>query len=132
MDFIKQISNYITTHVTLNAAITSPILSSNSSSVAIRETPSSVKNRYLSRDKTVNFQFQILVKDLSIIKARDTINAIFKDLDGLSNGEIQSSDGSFLMTKCECYVLPNWVEKNEHNEHVFTAIFSAELEQGGK
>lgn len=131
MDFIKQISNYLTNNVTLNAPITSPVLKGDSSSVAIRETPSSVATRYANKEKTISFQFQILVKDLSIIKARETINLIYEKLDGLSQGVISSADGSFVMTKCECYTLPSWLETNDRNEHIYTAVFSAELEQGG-
>lgn len=130
MDFVKQISNYLTNNITLNAPITSPVLKGDSSSVAIRETPSSVATRYANKEKTISFQFQILVKDLSIIKARETINSIYKHLDGLAQGVI-SADGSFIMTKCECYTLPSWLETNERNEHIYTAVFSAELEQGG-
>lgn len=131
MDIIAQISKYLTNNVTLNAPITSPVLKSDNSSVAIRETPSSVSNRYMNTSKTFDFQFQILVKDLSVIKARNTINSIFLKLDGLPRGAITSADGSFLMTKCECTTSPNWVEETEHNEHIFTAIFNAELELGG-
>ncbi|MFC0271127.1 minor capsid protein [Metabacillus herbersteinensis] len=131
MDIITQISSYLTSSVTLNATITSPTLKSDPSSVAIRETPSSVSNRYMNTDKTINFQFQILVKYPSIIKARNTINDIFKKLDGLPSGAITSADGSFSFTKCECTTTPNWVETNEKNEHTYTAMFVAELELGG-
>ncbi|WLR54835.1 minor capsid protein [Mesobacillus subterraneus] len=132
MDFIKQISQYLTDKVVLNAPITSPVLKSDPSSVAIRETPSSVSSRYLNTGKSVDFQFQILVKDPGIIKARDTINGITKALDGILSGTVSSGDDSFSMTKCECYSFPSWVETNERNEHIFTALFTAELEQGGK
>jgi hypothetical protein len=131
MDFIKVISSYLTNHVSLNAPLTSPVLKSDPASVAIRETPSSIAARYMSSDKSLGFQFQVLVKDPSVIKARDTINSIHKALDGLSSSAISSNDGSFIMTKCEGYTLPSWVETNERNEHIYTAIFIAELEQGG-
>jgi hypothetical protein len=131
MDFIEQISTYLTNNVLLNTPIVSPVLSKQPQSVAIRETPSSIANRYMNTDKTINFQFQLLVKDPSVIKARDTINTIFQKLDGLPKGAINSANGSFLMTKCECTTLPNWVETNERNEHIYTAIFSAEIELGG-
>ncbi|USK43535.1 minor capsid protein [Cytobacillus oceanisediminis] len=131
MDFIKQISNYLKKSAPLNAPLVSPILSSDASSVAIRETPSSVGARYINKGKTLQFQFQILVKDPSILKARETINGIFTAIDGLPSTAIKSADGSFLMTKCECSTLPSWVETNERNEHIYTAIFNAELEMGG-
>ena len=131
MDFIKQISNYLTNNATLNAPMTSPVLSSDPSSVAIRETPSSISNRYLNKDKTVEFQFQILVKDPGIIKARETVNLIADKLDGLPSIALNSVDGSFTMTKCECYSTPGWVETNEHGEHIYSALFNAQLEKGG-
>ncbi|MFS0776258.1 minor capsid protein [Neobacillus sp. 3P2-tot-E-2] len=131
MDIIKQISDYLTNNVSLNAPIVSPVLSKAPQSVAIRETPSSIANRYINTDKTMNFQFQLLVKDPSIIKARDTINTIFQKLDGLSADSVSSSNDSFVMTKCECTTLPSWVETTEQNEHIYTAIFSAEIELGG-
>jgi hypothetical protein len=131
MDIIKQISDYLTNAIALNAQIVSPILKTAPQSVAIRETPSSIANRYMNTDKTMNFQFQILVKDPSIIKARDTINTIFQKLDGLPKGAVTSLDGSFLLSKCECTTTPSWVETNEKNEHIYTAIFSAEIELGG-
>jgi Bacteriophage minor capsid protein len=131
MDVIKQISEYLTNNISLNAPIVSPVLSRVPQSVAIRETPSSIANRYLNTEKTMNFQFQLLVKDPSIIKARDTINAIFSRLDGMPKGTINSANDSFIITKCECTTLPNWVETTERNEHIFTAIFAAEIELGG-
>jgi len=131
MDVIAQISTFLTNTLSLNAPISSPALKSDSSSIAIRETPSSIANRYIDSGKTLGFQFQILVKDPSVIKARNTINAIYKALDGLPKGSITSDDGSFFMTSCECTTSPNWVETNDHNEHIYTAIFNADLEQGG-
>jgi hypothetical protein len=131
MDFIKRISTYLTNNALLNTPIVSPVLSKDPQSVAIRETPSSIANRYMNTDKTMNFQFQLLVKDPSIIKARDTINTIFQKLDGLPSDSITSGNGSFIITKCECTTLPSWVETTERNEHIFTAIFAAEIELGG-
>lgn len=130
MDFIKQISAYLTSNATLNASIVSPILSAEPKSVAIRETPSSIANRYIDKGKTLDFQFQVLVKDPNVIIARDTINSVFDALDGL-NDVVTSGDGSFIFTQCECTVLPNWVETNEHGEHIFTILFSCSLEKGG-
>jgi hypothetical protein len=128
MDVITQISNYLTNNVTLNAAITSPVLKSDARSVAIRETPSSISNRYIN-GKTLGFRFQILVKDPSVIKARDITNDITRALDGLPQGSITSA--YFVLSSCECVALPNWVETTERNEHIYSALFNAELEQGG-
>lgn len=127
MDFIARIKDYLTANVVLNAPIVTPLLSTDTSSIAIRQTPSSMNSRYVV-GKTLNFSFQVLVKDLSHVKAYNTIQAIFKSLDGLPKGSIMSEDGSFSFVKCECSTLPNFVEKTDKLEHVYTAIFTAELE----
>ncbi|WP_338788811.1 minor capsid protein [Metabacillus sp. FJAT-53654] len=130
MDIIAQISKYLTDNASLNGLpVVSPLLN-DGSSIAIRESPSSIANRYMNSGKTFNFQFQILVKDPSVINTRKIINDIFKKLDGLSNGAITSADGSFSFTKCECTTSPNFVEKTEQNYYIYTALFNAELEIG--
>ncbi|XQY90643.1 minor capsid protein [Metabacillus sp. HB246100] len=131
MDIIEQISRFIANNVELNAKITSPILAKDPSSIAIRETPSSVANRYLSTDKTLAFQFQILVKDSSVITVRKVLNSIFEVLDGLNGKPIISGDESFIFSSCECTTLPNYVETTDHGEVIYTAIFNALIEKGG-
>jgi len=126
LDFIDRVKDYLETNFELNASIVTPLLSTKSSSIAIRQTPSSPNSRYMT-GKTMNFSFQVLVKDLSVVTANSTIQEIFKGLDGLGKGSIASNDGSFIMIKCECTTLPNWVEKTDKNEHIFTAIFNAEI-----
>ncbi|UYG93187.1 minor capsid protein [Cytobacillus firmus] len=127
MDFLFRVMDYIENNVQLNAPINSPVLDSDSSAVAIRQTPSTMNTRFIE-GKTADFSFQILVKDKSHLACYNTIQAIFKALDGLSKGDIVSSDGSFSFIKCECYTLPNFVEKTEHDEYIYTALFTAELE----
>jgi Bacteriophage minor capsid protein len=132
MDFLDRVKEFLQARVTLNAPIIFGVLDSSTSSIAIRQTPSSVLNRYSDRGKTFEFSFQVLVKDINHKKAYDTIQAIFEALDGLPNDSIQSQDGSFSFIKCECYTLPNFVEKTGQNEYIYTAIFHAELEKGGQ
>jgi hypothetical protein len=128
MDFLDRVKEYLQANVTLNAPIVFGVLDAASSSIAIRQTPSSVLNRYSDSGKTFIFAFQVLVKDKNHKTAYDTIQAIFEALDGLPNDAIVSNDGSFTFVKCECYTLPNFVEKTEHDEYIYTAIFQSELE----
>ncbi|WP_161491008.1 minor capsid protein [Anoxybacillus sp. UARK-01] len=127
MDFLARVKDYLAANIELNAPITTPILSVDSSSIAIRQTPSSINSRYVE-GKITNFSFQVLVKDTSHVKAYNTIQAVFKALDGLPKGSITSYDGSFSFIKCECTTLPNFVEKTDKNEYIYTAIFQSELE----
>lgn len=127
MDFIARIKDYLTNNVSLSAPITTPLLSVDPKSIAIRQTPSSMNSRYVD-GKTLNFSFQLLVKDNSNLTAYNTIQAIFMALDGLPKGSINSNDDSFIFIKCECSTLPNFVEKTDKNEFIYTALFRAELE----
>jgi len=126
LDFLARVKDYLETNLQLNTSIVTPILGTGTKSIAIRQTPSSANSRYMT-GKTFNFSFQVLVKDLSSITVNNNIQAIFMALDGLSKGSIMSSDGSFTMIKCECTTLPNFVEKTDKLEYIFTALFNAEL-----
>jgi Bacteriophage minor capsid protein len=131
MDFLNRVKEYIEQNVTLNAPIVFGLLDSASSSVAIRQTPSSMNDRYTDGEKTFIFAFQVLVKDINHLNAYNVIQGIFNALDGLGKDAIPSQDGSYTFVKCECYTLPNFVEKTDKNEYIYTAIFHAELAKGG-
>jgi Bacteriophage minor capsid protein len=131
MDFLNRVKEYIEQNVTLNAPIVFGLLDSASSSVAIRQTPSSMNDRYTDGGKTFIFAFQVLVKDINHLTAYNVIQGVFDALDGLGKDAIPSQDGSYTFVKCECYTLPNFVEKTDKNEYIYTAIFHAELAKGG-
>jgi Bacteriophage minor capsid protein len=122
---------YLETNLSLIAPIATPLLSSDSKSIAIRPTPSTPNEPYLDRDKTFNFAFQILVKDPNNMTAYQQCHDIYNALDELPRGSIQSQNGSFFMLRCSCSTIPNWVEQNEHGEHIYTALFNTELTKGG-
>lgn len=132
MDFLDRVKEYIEQNATLNAPIVFGLLDSASSSVAIRQTPSSVNDRYTDSGKTFTFAFQVLVKDTNHLTAYNVIQSLFDALDGLEKDAIPSQDGSYTFVKCECYTLPNFVEKTNKNEYIYTAIFHAELVKGGR
>ena len=131
MDFLDRVKEYIEQNVTLNAPIVFGLLDTAPSSIAIRQTPSSMNDRYTDNGKTFTFAFQVLVKDVDHLAAYNTIQNIFNALDGLGKDAIPSQDGSYTFVKCECYTLPNFVEKTDKNEYIYTAIFHAELAKGG-
>lgn len=131
MDFLDRVKEYIEQNVILNAPIVFGLLDTAPSSIAIRQTPSSMNDRYTDNGKTFIFAFQVLVKDVDHLTAYNTIQNIFNVLDGLGKDAIPSQDGSYAFVKCECYSLPNFVEKTDKNEYIYTAIFHAELAKGG-
>lgn len=129
MDFIFKLVEYLPTKVTLNAPLTVGLLTDKASSISIRQTPSSPNSRYLSRDKIEIFSFQISVKDTDHKKAINTIQSIADSLDALESDAIKSNDGSFHFIDCVTYVSPNFVEKTDHNEYIYTALFNAQIER---
>lgn len=132
MDFLDRVKEYIEQNVTLNAPIVFGLLDTAPSSIAIRQIPSLVNDRYVDNEKTFTFAFQVLVKDADHLTAHNTIQSIFSVLDGLGKDVIPSQDGSYVFVKCECYTLPNFVEKTDKDEYIYTAIFYAELAKGGQ
>lgn len=132
MDFLDRVKEYIEQNVILNAPIVFGLLDTTPSSIAIRQTPSSMNDRYTDSEKTFIFAFQVLVKDTSHLTAYNVIQSLFNVLDGLGKDVIPSQDGSYTFVRCECYTLPNFVEKTDKNEYIYTAIFHAELAKGGQ
>ena len=63
MDFLDRVKEYIEQNVTLNAPIVFGLLDTASSSIAIRQIPSLVNDRYVDSEKTFTFAFQVLVKE---------------------------------------------------------------------
>jgi len=131
MDFLPRLKNYIVNHVNLNAPIEAGLLSKNSKSVAVRETPGQVPDRYMDKGKIYQYNFQVLVKDPNYMTASNVCNSIFQTIDGLPPNSIMSEDGSFLFITCRTYVTPNFVNEDEHHSYIFSAIFEAQLQQGG-
>lgn len=122
--------DHIELHVNLNAILKLGKLDEEPKAIALRPTPSSVLTRSLDKGKTYESSFQILIKDPNQMIALDTLNKITVLLDGLSNSAITSENDSFIFVKCEAYVLPNYVDTTDHEEYIYTAMFTAEIEGG--
>src|SRR5690606_18031406 len=131
MDFLDRVKEYIEQNVILNAPIVFGLLDTTPSSIAIRQTPSSVNDRYADSEKTFIFAFQVLVKDTDHLIAYNVIQSIFDVLYGLGKDAIPRKDGSYTIVKSECYTQPNFVEKTDKNEYIYTTNFYAELAKGG-
>lgn len=130
MDFLDRLIDYIEDNITLSTAMVTGSLNQARQSIAIRPTPSSMGNRFMNKDTTREYSFQILIKDPNQIKANSTLHDIASLLDGLGNNAIPSDNDSYQFINCKVYVLPNHVETTAHNEYIYTAMFTAEL-QGG-
>lgn len=124
MDFLDRVLDYLEGQMGVTFEV--GVLGSNVPSYAIRQTPSTVMDRYKDKGKTYSYSFQILVKDSDQLNAIQKAHQTFNLLDAKTSG-INSSDNSFTLINLECTTLPNFVEKNEHNEFMYTALFEAEL-----
>lgn len=127
MDVADRIIDYIENNTGLNAIIQKGVLNEDKSAISFRPTPSSTLSRYVT-GKTFEYAFQITVKDPNITVAEKVINDITNVLDGLGNGEITFDRHKLI--RCEATTFPNFVEKTNHGEYVYAAIFVAELEGG--
>ena len=126
MELLDRIIDAVTANVQLNANITVGVLSKKTKSVAIRLLPNTMRNAYMDKGRTYRLSFQVLVKDKDHQEAIRVINEITEFLDSLTNEDIQLSDSRYKFIVCEVYTMPNFVEKTEHDEYIYTALFNAE------
>jgi Bacteriophage minor capsid protein len=131
MELLNRLIDTIEANVQLNANIKVGILSQNPKSIAIRLLPNTLRDAYMDKGRAYRISFQILVKDKEELEAIRVINDITEFLDSLTNEDIQLSDNRYKFITCEVYTMPNFVEKTEHDEYIYTALFNAEYEKKG-
>lgn len=132
MELINRIIDAITTNVQLNADIQVGILSQNPKAVTIRLLPNTLREAYMDKGRAYRLSFQVLVKDNNQLEALRVINDVTEFLDSLTNDDILLSDNRYKFIMCEVYTMPNFVEKTEHDEYIYTALFNAEYEMKGE
>ena len=116
----------------LNTTISVGILPSSQNSICIRLSPGADRTAYLDRGRVYRMSFQVLVKNNSQKEAIRLIHEIADYLDQLTTGDLTLSDNRFQFIQCEVYNQPNFVEKTEANEYIYTALFNAEYEKKGE
>ncbi|KDB40970.1 hypothetical protein DH31_12000 [Bacillus cereus] len=99
-------------------------------SIALRIIPSAPGEQYFEGE-TIKKNFQILVKSPDGLEAMSSVEAIADELHNLHRRSFHSVDTSYKLITMEKYVEPNWVDKTEANEQIYTALFTTELEKGG-
>lgn len=124
MDFLDRLKDYIDglQYTPSNTKI--GLYSEDGNDIAINPSPSSIDDRYLSKDKVYPFSFQILVHHKNNFTAYQIIQELFSDLDNLV--DIYSENNSFILLDIKCTTTPNFVEETSHGV-LYTAIFEAEL-----
>lgn len=130
MDFLDRLMDFIEQNVQLNAVLKSGKLDEEEKAISIIPTPASMGARFMDAGKTHEYTFQVLTKDPDQVLVRKVLYDITSLLDGLSNSAIKSENGSYVFVKSEVYVLPHYVETTEHDNYIYTAMFTAELEGG--
>lgn len=130
MDFLDRLLDFIEDRIEMPSFFSVGKLGKGEQAAALRPTPSSPISRSLDNSKTYEYSFQILIKDPNQFEAIRLINEITELLDGLPNSAIKSENGSFVFIRCEVYTYPNYLEETDHNEFIYTAMFTAELEGG--
>lgn len=99
-------------------------------SIALRIIPSAPGEQYFEGE-TIKKNFKILVKSPDGLEAMSSVEAIAEELHNLHRRSFHSVDTSYKLITMEKYVEPNWVDKTEANEQIYTALFTTELEKGG-
>jgi Bacteriophage minor capsid protein len=131
MELLDRLMDAIEANVQLNANIQVGILSQDQKAVTFRLLPNTLRDAYMDKSRAYRVSFQILVKDTDQTEAIRVINDITEFLDSLTNDDILLSDNRYKFITCEVYTMPNFVEKTEHDEYIYTALFNAEYEMKG-
>jgi Bacteriophage minor capsid protein len=126
MELLDRLMDAIEANVQLNANIQVGILSQDPKAVTIRLLPNTLRDAYMDKGRSYRISFQVLVKDTDQPEAIRVINDITEFLDSLTSEDIQLSDNRYKFIVCEVYTMPNFVEKTEHDEYIYTALFNAE------
>lgn len=117
--FLEAVRAHLQVHVT--PIIKYGVLDITPSSVALRTTPTAPGERYLTgSNEAINFQ--VLVKD----KAQDKVMQTFDTIVSLLDGKV--IPGASRLISCHLYTTPNFVQKTDTNEFIYTALFQAEIE----
>jgi hypothetical protein len=132
MELLDRLMDAIEANVQLNANIQVGILSQDPKAVTIRLLPNTLRDAYMDKGRSYRISFQVLVKDTDQPEAIRVINDITEFLDSLTSEDIQLSDNRYKFIVCEVYTMPNFVEKTEHDEYIYTALFNAEYEMKGE
>jgi Bacteriophage minor capsid protein len=132
MELLDKILDAITANVDLNAPIKTGVLSNEPSAVCARLIPSNSRVAYMDNGRVYQMSFQVLVKDPDQQEAVRVLDEIIAFVDLLTHDDIVLENSRFRFIKCDVYTMPNFVEKTEHDEYVYTALFNAEYEMKGE
>lgn len=97
----------------------------NTEGVVIRRIPATVTDRYLDRDKVIEYIYQVIVRNRSEEEAMEQCCMIAESLDGKS---ITSENGSFVMIGCqEVYTEPQELALDELGFFAWETRISAQI-----
>jgi beta-glucosidase/6-phospho-beta-glucosidase/beta-galactosidase len=132
MELLDKIIDAIEANVDLNALIKVGILINEPSAVCVRLIPSNSRIAYMDNGRVYQMSFQVLVKDPNEQEAIRVLDEITYFIDRLTHDDITLTDSRFQFIQCNVYTMPNFVEKTEHDEYIYTALFNAEYEKKGE
>ncbi|MDB0581383.1 minor capsid protein [Salinicoccus roseus] len=121
MMFVESLVNHINANTDLNVSMNIRT----EDSVLLRIAPSSPDPFNMDMQHSKNFSFQILTKHSNQFLAYSWIEQISQLLHGLSYSDIQDDDYNLIVL--EETTSPNFVETNSSNQHIYTAIYNAEI-----
>lgn len=125
MDFKDRLLDKIEGELSLFSFFQVPRMSEYGNGLSLSKTPRPPGARFLNKSKMYDYGFQITARHTNGKIAEDTLQEIYDYLDGLK--DVGETDGTYKLIKIEGYTSPNYVDTNDRNEHLYTALFVAEL-----
>lgn len=125
--FIDSVIAYVNSPVVVHDPIKVGVLDIDEEGVAIRLIPGPAGERHFEGHTDV-VHFQVYTKNRNQLEAIDKITTITNKLTYVNRGRIATIGGAFTILTCDVYTSPNFVEKTDNNEYIYTALFQAEIE----
>lgn len=94
-------------------------------SILLRIIPGAPLEADLLRGQTWDFSFQILTKHENQMIAYSQAEQLKEVLHLLNYEDFETN--SHQLINMTCTTTPNWVETNDRKQHIYTALFSAEI-----
>ena len=125
--FLDSIIAHLNAPTVIHEPIKVGMLDIDEEGIAIRLIPSSPGERYVD-GRSDMLQFQVYTKFQDQLEAISKMTEITNKLTYVNRGAIDTVGGDFTILTCDVYTSPNFVEKTDNMEYIYTALFQSEIE----
>lgn len=125
MAFLDDLANNLEYNLSLFTTFKIDILSEDDNALTLRRYQSGPSQRFMNNSRDDVIGIQVLSQNQDQQVAVNTLETITDYLEKLTS--LTSSDGSYQFLNCNIYVHPLLVEKTDHGNYLYSALFQANI-----